>query len=174
MNKKILTIAEIIFALVFVILMAMIFRNVIGFGNDANSTISGMREAIADADIASYDDTIVSGDTVISTVNKLKETKNGLKLSYAVCVDDNTSSSSSWYTYGSGVLQFSGSSGTIHNGGNVTIDNIAAGTAFDSYKTYKLSLRPGEDGYISPVQEYKSQLAFNNNNVLIGIVFVKQ
>lgn len=166
MNKKILEIAGISFALVFIILMAFIFGNVVDFGNKANSNITDLKEAVIAADIEQYNDSVVSGDTVISTINKLKETKNGIKMSYAVC-DGSEGSSSAWKYYGYKVLKYDSSVGT--SGGY-----IGTTAASDSYTSYKTSLKPGNTGYISPVQEYKSQIVLNENGVLVGIKFIRK
>lgn len=166
MNKKIIEIAGMSFALVFIVLMALIFGNVIDFGNRANDSIMDLKQAVVDADIEQYNGSIVSGDTVISTINKLKETKNGIKMSYAVC-SGSESSSSAWSYYGFKVLKYDSSVGS--SGGY-----IGTTAASDSYTSYKTSLKPGNSGYISPVQEYTSKVVVNDNGVLVGIKFIKK
>lgn len=166
MNRKIIEIASIAFALVFIILMALIFGNVIDFGNKANNNIMDLKQAVVEADIEQYNGSVVSGDTVISTINKLKETKNGIKMSYAVC-SGSESSSSAWTYYGFKAMKYDSSVGS--SGGY-----MGTTTASDTYASYKTSLRPGNNGYISPVQEYTSKIVINENGVLVGIKFIKK
>lgn len=155
-DRKITEIALIIFALVFVILMSIMFGHVVGFGNNTNEQLSNMNRAVIEADLMNYDDTVISGDTVISTINKMKELKDGTKMSYTV-------KTTSWTDYGHQAVAGAGSIDSI-DAGNV-------GTAEVEYKKY--SAEVGDSDFISPVDSYKSKVVANENGVIIGIAFEK-
>ncbi len=163
MGKKMITIAEIAFAVVFIIIMATIFRTVTNFGNNANNSLQSISKAIEDADIATYNGTTVSGDTVVSTINKLQATKNGVKMSYYVKSSDVKDS------YGYEVINSGSGSPNILDAGGDKISGYYSKSANSDYKDY--SAKVGETGFISPVENYKSNLAFNENGVLVGIIF---
>ena len=84
MNKKMITIAEIMFAIMFIVLMATLFNTVTRFGNQANNMILNIQQSIEDSDLKAYDNAIISGDAVRSLINGMKETRNGTKMSYMV------------------------------------------------------------------------------------------
>ena len=175
LNKKLITIAEIIFALVFIVMLAVLFTSVMNFSKDTNTKIEGLQKQIADAELESYNGgkndnnkMVVSGATVQSTINKLKTTNNGLKLSYIVKIGTSyTQYGHSYISSGSG----SGNSALINGLGESV--GVKLGTYNDTYKTYG-NLKPGATGFISPVKEFKSQLLFNKNGVLVGIYFEQQ
>lgn len=166
MDKKILSIAGIVFALVFIVLMSMIFMNVINFGEVANNSIERIAQVTEEANLEQYNETVVSGDTVIATINKVKETRNGIKMSYAVC-NGAANSASNWTKYGYCKLDYSAEAGA----GN---QYTTIGTGVTEYKTYDLTLTSSDgNGYISPVQEYTSHIITSTNGMLVGIVFIK-
>ena len=165
MSKKIIEISLIVFAMVFIVIMVTIFGGVLDIGNQNINSLTDIQNLIVEADLEGYNDTIVSGDTVISTINKLKETKNGFKLSYAVC-SGAASSSGNWRYYGYGGLEYSSSVGASG-------DYIGVGESSTEYKSYKTSLKPGDSGYISPVQEYRCRVVVNINGVVSGIAFIE-
>lgn len=165
MNKKIITIAEIAFALIFIILMSLIFSNVLGFGNGANANLAKIKEYAAEASLTPYDNTIVSGDTVVSTINKMKETDDGLKLSYIV------ETRSGWNTYGHKSITHGTGAGTVFGSDGKVVNNMTIQTSSNSYSTYRITMRPGDEEYISPVSEYEAKLLFNTNGVLLGVLF---
>ena len=110
MDRKIVTIAEIGFALVFVMILSFIFYNIYGYSNDLNLDVETMQEVVNEADLAPYDNKTVSGDTVMSTINKMKEAKGGLSMSYGVC-NGSTATASNWQFYGYGALKYASGEG---------------------------------------------------------------
>lgn len=167
MDKKILAIAGIVFALVFVILMSLIFMNVITFGEVANNSIERITQVTEEANLEQYNETVVSGDTIIATINKVKETRNGIKMSYAVC-NGSTNSAGSWSKYGYCKLEYSAGAGASNY-------YTAIGSGVENYKTYDLTLTSADgNSYISPVQEYTSHIITSTNGALVGIVFIKK
>lgn len=173
MNKKIITIAEVGFALIFVIIMAVIVSTVLGFGNKANISLSSMEQAMEEADLAIYNGQTVSGDTVTATINKLKETKNGIKMSYVV----NSNDTNGWIAYGNKSIvartDSTASSLYYYNYSTQTVEELTdlqVGTSGE-YASY--NIKPGEEGFISPVDEYEANLVFNTNSVVVGVMFNK-
>lgn len=165
LDKKILAIAGIVFALVFVILMSLIFMNVINFGEVANNSIERITQVTEEANLEQYNETVVSGDTIIATINKVKETRNGIKMSYAVC-NGAPNSASSWTKYGYCKLEYSASEGAEKK-------YTTIGTGVTEYKTYDLTLTSSDSNkYISPVQEYTSHIITSTNGMIVGVVFI--
>ena len=173
MDRKIVTIAEIGFALVFVMILSFIFYNIYGYSNDLNLDVETMQEVVNEADLAPYDNKTVSGDAVMSTINKMKEAKGGLSMSYGVC-NGSTATASNWQFYGYGALKYaSGEGNPAYYADGDEADNVYVTSPSSSYTTHDTSLLPNETGYISPVDTYTSQLVFNQNGVLVGMVFIK-
>ena len=157
MDRKIVEITLMVFALIFVILLSVTFGHVVGFGNKANNQVYSIEQAIVEADLEQYDNKVVSGDTVISTVNKMRELKNGTKMSYAVKADG------TWIAYGHSAITAVGSIDTI--------DGAMVGAGSTDYTKYEAQV--GDPGFVSPVDSYKSKVVANENGVIIGVAFEK-
>lgn len=166
MNKKLITIAEIVFAIAFIILMAKIFGTVNGFGNTVNNQLVNIQLAIDESDMISYDNSVVSGDSVRSMINNMKETKNGIKLSYLVANEISHDS------YGYGGLVTEAGNTAIDSNGDV-IENLGVGNLSSNYSKYDISTQVSKETFINPVDKYESHLVFNQNGALIGVIFNK-
>ena len=169
MNKKMITIAEIMFAIMFIVLMATLFNTVTRFGNQANNMILNIQQSIEDSDLKAYDNAIISGDAVRSLINGMKETRNGTKMSYMVDI----SGTKNAYGYKA-----------------VTTDSSAANAAYDSsaqevsgvyiknseadYASYNTSTEITDSSFINPVDQYETKLIFNANGIAIGIQLTKK
>lgn len=68
MGQRIEHIAGIVFALMFIAILALMNSNVIGIGNSVNDQLSRTYEATEMRELASFDDTKVTGSTVISAI----------------------------------------------------------------------------------------------------------
>lgn len=165
MGNKILVIVGIIFSLIFAIFLIGVFGNVTQLGNIANNNIRTIQQNIEKADLEAYNDKIVSGDTVISTINKMQTTTNGYKLSYGVCLGSE-GTSSNWKFYGYKGLKFSSTNSSDHY--------ITTSTPQVEYINYETSLKPGNSGYISPVDEFNSYIVTNENDIIVGIIFIEK
>lgn len=98
MNKKIITIAEIVFALIFVVILAVIMGTVTNKGNSANTKLVDTLEMTDGTSLASYADGMtVKGETVKTAISQIKSIGGELKLQ--VFVD--TLANSSYDTYDS-------------------------------------------------------------------------
>lgn len=168
MNNKVIVIAELMFALVFIVVMAHIVSTVVDFGKNANNTLVAMEQAAEEADLSAYDNATISGDIVIATINKMKETNNGIKLSYLVKIG------SSYKKYGYCAINSSSGSNSLYKKGETSpISGISVTTRQSSYTYYSIHT-PGADGFISPVEEYTSEILYNGNFAVIGILFTRK
>lgn len=68
MGQRIQHIAEVVFALMFIAIIALMNSNVLGIGNSVNAQLSRTYEATEMRELASFDNTMVTGSTVISAV----------------------------------------------------------------------------------------------------------
>ena len=172
MDKKIIVTAEIAFAMAFIVVMALIMSTVSGFGTSTNKRLTNMRETAQMAEFAPYNEGIVSGDTVISTINKLKETPNGTKMSYGVCHGGNMATSSNWKFYGIKRFVYASGQSALYTANNAVVSNLKIGSA-QAYTTYDVSTAVGAAGYISPAKEYRASILHNKNGNMMGIIFVE-
>ncbi len=167
MNRKIVEIVGILMALVFVGVMGVIFTNVIDFGKKAEVNMESLTESVDQAELESYNGKIVSGESVISAINKLKETPNGIKMSYVVST---TGSTTSWVGYGyQGIKYDATAAGTSTYGYKIGINT----TAVTKYAEYNTSLEVTDSKFINPVVNYKSDIVFSKNGAILGIAFCK-
>lgn len=170
MNIKIITVTEIALTMVFIVALVLIFSTVMRYTKESDTRLQNIEQIAIEAELQSYDNTVVSGDTVISTINKLKEAKNGIKMSYLV-VDG---SSTTRYGY----QQLKGLYKETETTSTGTIEHEYADTEpldpTQSYAKYTLTAHDSASAeFISPVAEYKSKLALTKNGALAGIVFTK-
>lgn len=68
MSNRLQSIAEIVFALTFVGLLALICTGVLRFGGNVNQQITRTNAVTEMHELRAFDDTIVTGDTVISAI----------------------------------------------------------------------------------------------------------
>ena len=162
MNKKILTITSIVFALVFILLMAMLFNSITDTGNDAVDTFGSTKEAIMYNELKAFDNKEVSGSTVINTINSMRETKSGMQMRYAVCNSTTQNSSTYWAYYGYGGLSFT-----------LTSPYITVGAPTSTYKTYTVT-DVTNTHYINEANKYTANLLKTSNGVVTGIKFIKK
>jgi hypothetical protein len=168
MDRKIMTIVSIVFALVFVLMLAMLFNIVSSTGNEATDTFGSTRDSIVYNEVKQFDDTEVSGATVISTINNLTENKSGTKMRYLVVNNESSSTNKCIKVYG-----YIGSS-------PVTCDTVAKGkeeikgnTPNSEYALYKVTDKTSGD-FINSSSRYKSELVKSDNDVVLGIMFTRK
>lgn len=169
MNKKMITIAEVLFAIIFIVLMATIFNTVSRFGNQANNMILNIQQSIEDSDLKAYDNAIISGDAVRSLVNGMKETRNGTKMSYIVDI----SGTKNEYGY-KAVTTDSTVANAAYDSTAQEISGIYIKDSEASYASYDTSTEITAADFINPVDQYETKLIFNANGVAIGIQLTKK
>lgn len=97
MNKKIITIAEIVFALIFVVILAVIMGTITNKGNSANTKLVDTLEMTDSSSLNSYaDNSIVKGESVKSAISQIKSIGGDLKLNVYV---ETKANSGSYKTY---------------------------------------------------------------------------
>lgn len=85
MNKKIITIAEIVFALIFVVILAVIMGTVTNKGNSANTKLVDTLEMTDGSSLSAYaDGSTVKGESVRSAISQIKSIGGELKLTVTV------------------------------------------------------------------------------------------
>ena len=177
MNKKIITIVSIVLALVFIGILLGLFAVVDIIGETSINQAEGINKNILNSELEPYNNTLVSGDTVIATINKLKELSDGTKMSYLVCTNKTyatvTGGTSYWKKYGVQGLSKNTSAITSNtkvkvSGAYSTITSISASsTDATSYVTYT-----GTSDVVVTAN-YRSNIVYYNNRP-VGIIFVKQ
>lgn len=84
MNKKIITIAGIVFALIFVVLLAVMMGTITTKANSANSKLVDTLEMTDNTSLSIYDGKVVKGESVISAIQNIKNIGGGMKLQITV------------------------------------------------------------------------------------------
>lgn len=84
MGQRIEHIAGIVFAMMFIAILALMNSNVLGIGNSVNAQLSRTYEATEMRELASFDNTTVTGSTAISAI---KNYDNLYNYNMAIYVD---------------------------------------------------------------------------------------
>ena len=95
MSNRLQTIAEIIFALAFIAVLALISSGVLSFGQNVNQQISRTNAVTEMRELRAFDDTSVTGATVISAIRNYDSIYN-----YALTIT--VTNPSGTKTYGAG------------------------------------------------------------------------
>lgn len=154
MNKKIITIAEVVFALIFVILLALFMSTIITKGNSTNTQLIDTLETTGGTSLNSYDHATMKGEAVISAIRNVK-------------------------SIGDGTLRLELDVYTIKSMSN-TGTNAVKGQAYGYILNKSTDLvvfkakDPTDKFYINPAADFHSVLCYNNNNVCIGIIFYQE
>lgn len=143
MNKKIITIAGIVFALIFVVLLAVMMGTITTKTNSANSKLVDTLEMTDNTSLSIYDGTTVKGESVLNAIKNVKSLGGGMKLEIIV----DTKSGSKPVSYG-------------YVGGANTITE------------YKVT-NPNSADYINSTANFKAKLDTNSNDVVTGISFTQ-
>ena len=99
MNKKIITIAEIVFALVFIIILSVFMITINNKGGEASGNLNDTLAMVADTRLEKYDGTTLSGSEVVSAVKGYRSLGGSAKLALGVKTLQQTGGT--WYGYGS-------------------------------------------------------------------------
>lgn len=141
MNKKIITIAEIVFALIFVVLLALFMSTVSSKGNSANTQLINTLEQTSNTGTASYDGREMKGEAVKNAIENVKTIGGDTKLEIVVHTIDNTAGTAYGYV-----------------GGGTTLKKYTVRSASDA-------------DYINPTADFQSTLIKNDNDIVIAIHF---
>lgn len=145
MNKKIITIAEIVFALVFVVLLSVFMATINSKGNTANTQLIDTLEMTDGTSVNKYENTVVKGTDVQNVATNYKTVGGNYKLTVLVeTAAGTTGKTTSFYGY-----EANGAGGT-HN-------------AYAASST--------DPAYINPSGNFYASLIKNTNGVIVGIAF---
>ena len=143
MNKKIITIAGIVFALIFVVLLAVMMGTITTKANSANSKLVDTLEMTDNTSLSIYDGKTVKGESVLSAIQNVKSLGGGMKLE--ITVDTKSGSAPVSYGYVDGA---------------------------DTITEYKVT-DPNSADYINSTANFQSELTKNANDVVTGITFTQ-
>lgn len=146
MNKKIITIAEIVFALVFVVLLSVFMATINSKGTTANNQLVDTLEMTDGTSLSKYSTgEKVKGTDVANVVNNYKTIGGNLKLEVVVVTKQNENGTAYGYNRGQS---------TTHT------------------STY--SADSTKDNYINPTANFTPKVATNNNKVEDRLIFVQE
>lgn len=165
MNQKVITIALIVFALIFIVLLAVMMGTVTEKTNTANAQLVDTLAITEGTDVTQLDDQEVKGNYVISTINNGKSSGSKAKMGYLVKTNSNTDYVSYGYATASG-----GSSVDIASGaGSTGLTSISLGTDYSLYNVSDSS----NDNYINETDMFKLNVLKNANDVIVGVAFTQ-
>ena len=165
MNKKIITIAEIVFALVFVVLLAVFMATINSKGNQANSQLVDTLNSNSMTSISSYTQMADSGQSVKGTV-VINACNN-----YSMIGQDNRLQ----------IKVFTGKTNQVEKNygfateGNITQANSGSNKAVDFGDEIGGYTEPNSNAkhYINPSGNFEVEMVQNANEVYTGIIFTQ-
>ena len=108
MSNRIQTIAEIIFALTFIAILALLSSGVLSFGQNVNNQISRTNAVTEMHELRAFDNTAVTGATVISAIRNYDSIYN-----YSLTITVSNSAGTKVYGTG-GIESYDASTGFIN------------------------------------------------------------
>ena len=145
MNKKIITIAEIVFALVFVVMLAIFMATINSKGNDANTQLVNTLETTTGTSIQNYENLDkVKGTVVENAVKNYTTISSNAKVTIAVQTKDMDAAGLGYALYG-------------YDGKG------------DTHPSY--NAKSTDSWYINPTADFLVEVIKNNNDVAVGIAF---
>lgn len=169
MDKKILTITGIVFALLFVVILSVMMGVITKQSNDATAQLTETLGGAESISLSKYDDKEVKGNAVTAAISSGKGMSVDSKMFFFV---KTLAGESTCYGYGSttGENQFSGlkykENGELPEEPNFT-ETVYAN---NSYKEYS-GTDSSSNGYINEHATFHSHLLENSNGVVVGIYF---
>ena len=164
MNKKIITIAGIVFALIFVVILAVMMGTITNKANNANNKLTDTLEMSDGLDLASYDNTMMKGSSVVNAIKNGKGLGGQSKLWIYVETGEGDES-----IYGYGAKTGSSAMSNLKYTDGTTSFSKTVHKA-TTYTTYSES-DPNADNYINEQAEFNSHVIKNENDVVVGIYF---
>ena len=180
MNKKVIIIATLVFALIFIVLLAILMGTITSKTNEANTKLVDTLDMTEGLELSNYDGATLKGNAVITAINNGKSLGGKNKLWMYV----ETSKGDKVYGYGTadssgGGNKFQGmredfdtsTQSKIHNG-QIMSDSTPSIYSASNYLTYSAP-ESIDDNYISESAEFRSYLVRNGNDVVIGMHFIQ-
>lgn len=151
MNKKIITIAEIVFALIFVVLLAVFMATINSKGNSANNQLVDTLEATDSSNVKSYPNGgTVKGSTVEMALDQIKSLAGDVNKFYIVVVTNQTEAN-----------------------GNEDYDDKEQPYVYAKGETYNVT-NSKDPNYINSKADFKCIHITNENGIIIGLKFTQQ
>lgn len=161
MEHKIIAIAAIVFALVFVLILAVMMGTITNKANTANTQLSDTLNMTGGTGLERYDNTEVNGQTVIDACKNASAIGGNSKL--IIAVKTTAASSNAIYGYGTS----GGSSiGDAGDSGSVSASPDTKWHAYDASAA-------DEKNVINSNAQFSSKLIVNKNGVTTGILFTQ-
>lgn len=165
MNKKIITIAEIVFALIFVVLLAVFMATINSKGNAANTQLVNTLDSTGTTSTQSYNGTDVKGSTVTTALDNFKSIGGDNKITMVVTTKMGSSDEKDDTHIWDDV------SGTIAGSDDSTVSGYVYGYDNDGSELPKYTASAEDAWYINPSANFHCELIYNDNDVVIGIWF---
>lgn len=175
MDLKIIKIAGIVFAIVFIGLMAVVMGVIMNKGNNASSKMNDTLSMTDTFDLSTYENgSPIIGEAVRNAISNGKTIGGTGKLVFIV----KTSASTTETIYGyatTGTVSSGGSGGSstgFGKGKNDTSISFTWSPASAFNGTFSNTVTDAD--YINPSASFKCDLLVNNNDVIVGIYFEQQ
>ena len=165
MNQKIIDIAKIVFALIFVVLLAVMMGTISSKGNSANTKLVDTLEMSDGLDMETYNGVDMKGSTVANALRNGQSLGGGAKLFFYV---ETGEGNTSIYGYGSDSGSDALSGLTYVDGDEAFSETVYPSNTFTSY-----SASNNDADYINTTAEFHSRLIQNANGVIVGIEFTQ-
>lgn len=150
MNKKIIIIAEIVFALIFVILLSIFMMTIIRKGNSSNTHLVDTMQELGYTSVRYHDEATSTGGKV----------ENAIKNSKSIPRTADTKLEMDVYSATGMSVKYGDAYGYVEN----------KQSNYTSYKNQDTT----DESYINPSARFNSHIVYNTNNVPIGIVFIQE
>jgi uncharacterized protein YebE (UPF0316 family) len=153
MGSKLITVVSITLALVFIVSISLVFTAINRSAGDVNGELGQQKSIMNDMKLQKFDGTIVHGYEVIDAINNMRETTDGIKMSYTV----KTGGYSIQYGYGN-----------VYASGDCASD-----LTYTSYKTYT-DMRADEMYKIVDNASFSATLVKSSTGKIVGVYFVQK
>lgn len=171
MNQKIITIAGIVFALIFIVLLAVMMSTVTEKTNTANAQMVDTLAMTEGTDLNTMDGSTVRGNMVTSTIKNGKSDSGKDKMFYVVTTGGAGGTTTTYYGYGE-----DGSSMEVFdkNGENLDYTEAISGyTPSSTYVSYNVTDTSRAD-YINEKSAYNAHVLYSKNGVAVGVHFLQE
>jgi len=142
MGGRIQTIAKVIFALAFVAILALMNSGILNLGSNSNKKLNNTLSMTDSYELSTFENTVVTGDSVISAIRNCKNLSSSTKLKVTVKTNSNTTGAAYGYT----------------------------STSSDTFNDYT-ETDPRDNDFINPTAEFDATLDTNSNDIVTEIVF---
>lgn len=170
MNQKVITIALIVFALIFIVLLAVMMGTVTEKTNTANAQLVDTLAMTEGTDLNSLASS-VRGNMVVSTIKNGKSESGSDKLVYIVTTGNSSSNVTKFYGYGesgSGVSVFD-KEGNAYSY-STAVSSLSTSTAYTMYGVTDSSM----PDYINESTSFDTHVLYTKNGVPIGVHYVQE